>query len=1420
MKAVPIDTSETFTIDAYAAAALAEQQSALVPYIPKSKAPFRLNTLIPRNIDFEVQKALNRVVRLNGNIDNYVRNHLKYDTVDELWQGLAAEQVDAVGMYLSQFKREQGIIIGDQTGVGKGRQAAAVIRHALKNGYLPVFITKKAELFTDMYRDLKAIGFNDIKPFILNTTNNARIKEADGTVVFSPLSKDDQYNLLVTKITVPIESPESIAWHRLHDLPLPDMEDTPTLTIENTIDYLPEAYNSIFCTYSQIQSAAPYKSHWLSRMVNAGVEDSTKFKRIVFVLDESHSAGGYNTIIGKWMREVLPQSKACCFLSATFAKYPEVMPFYAQKTAIQETGLSDANFVYSMRKGGLALQEIVASNLAESGQLIRRQRPNTGAITEYLTLDGEPANSETVKKVEQITQLMNSIIEFEQSYIVPIIDELHAEAMASAEILQKKPRQLGVTQTSYFSKVFNVIDQMLFTLKVEAITEQTIARLKQDKKVVIAFKSTMGSFLKDLALTSGDEVIPEQLDFARVLIKGLNAVFMYNYKDINDEKSKRRILLKTLPQSGIDTYNDLLKTIKSSTTGLTISPIDQLIYKLENAVKAKQLGGHQSEHFKVKEVTGRNQRIAFHADGSGVVQSYRADIEQAFREFNSGEVDVLLINESGSTGFSAHASQDFKDQRTRVMILHQLGLDVYVEIQKRGRIGRTGEVVPPEYLYVVLNLPSEVRKMAMLKAKLKALDANTTGSQKTNDDILDSIDFFNKYGDSAAWEWIDENPYLAERMGNPTYVTVTENGYTELRRYKSNVGAIRQLTGRMALLTVAEQQQVFDELLTKYNYQVAWAKQLGTYDLEIEFLKLDAEVQQRFLYSKGMGGQTPFGKDTVRDETMINNLRRPFSKEELDEKLLAALEGRKPEDIKQLALFDLKENYPSIVEDLTAVKRQSIIKNKADLAALPTLESLTTEKEKAKLTRDTEKLNEALTKKQTALEDYLQELQSIEQHLKKGMGTWRIGDIVKVPIIGSLISSWGVFLGISIKSAQNRFSLSNVSLIFAIADSRKIMEFNFTYDQRLQINNIYAESETISEDDKSYVLNDWNAIVKKTASRKREKRHILTENIVAASFVISTTNKLIKYNTKDGSIKNGILLHPEFGTETEERKAILPISDALETIKKLSGKAFFTDDKLTVRFESISPTAFQVYVSKRGNQNIYTDHILRALLMKAQGADPDELPDFVQNASEMTSGLHMDKLDRFLKRLDHYELKYLGTEKVLEAWEIENDNEWEKQQQPLGRFSYQLKRPYGEGTHPTSGFIDYQEPTTSHPYGAVEYSRKLTDNEKFNYSLVPIFKNVETPYYEWKAYIEKSPLLREDFNEVLAQLKDESASEAMLTLGYFISNNPHESGNAEFVFGTYNEKDLGQAAYEDYFGAPTAIQLLIAQLKIELQLAA
>lgn len=1406
---------EEFTGEASQVAQLAAQQSALVPYIPKSNAPFKMDTLIPRNMAFEVQKALNSIVKEKGNIDHYVRNGLKYVSTATLWKALAAEQVDALALYLKQFERGQGIIVADQTGIGKGRQAAAVLRHAVKNGYLPIFFTKKPELFSDMYRDLKAIGFSDIHPFIVNTDTKGKIKDSEGSVVFSPLSADAQATLLSQEDTYDIESPEAIAWLKRNAMSMPNPEETPTLTIKKSIDYLPTGYDMVFCTYSQVQSAHPYKRDWIEQLCINGVEGSKKYKKVVFILDESHMAGGFDSIIGRWMRSVLPNTVACCFLSATFAKYPEVMPFYAKKTAIMETGLSDPNFVSSMVSGGLALQEIVASNLAESGQLIRRQRSNEGINIDYIVLDEEPQRSKHRKSVNRIIKLMNRVVDYEATYITPELNLIHSQAKAMGELVKKKPRALGVKSAPFFSRVFNIVDQMLFALKVQDAARITLDILKQDKKVVIAFKSTMGTFLKDLNVSSGDVIPLEELDFVRTMVKSLDGVFNYNYTNIDGTKSRQKLQLAELSDHAIAEYHDIKRAMLSESSGLMVSPIDQLIDILTHTKKPKSIGGHDGEYFKVAEVTGRNQKVYFEGDDA-IVSSFRSDAEKSFRLFNSGDYDVLLINQSGSTGFSAHSSKDFRDQRQRHMIIPQFELDVNTMVQILGRVNRTSQVNLPGYSFLTSDIPMEVRLMTMMKAKLKSLDANTTGSQNTNDDTLKSEDFLNKYGDKVAWQWVDEHQELLPQLGYPTYHrkvdSKTGNSYYE--RNETKEGAIRQLTGRAGLLLVKDQEKLYSELLGMYTQQIILEKQEGTYDLETEFLQLDADVKKRFLYQKGNGGNTPFGKDTVREQSIVNNLNRPLTKTEIDKRIKEVLEGKTPKVVKQELIDAIEKDYPALIEKRKAKKITLIEKTRTELSNLPDPGSGTDEKENDKIASKRTKLTEIIEEETNGLNSLVARLERIKTVILRAMSAFEMGDVVKVPKVGSITEpSWGIFLGIAIgTSTGNPYKLSNIRMRFAVADQRKILTYSLVSEQQDFINRIYQESKEITEEERTNVPGHWNELIKK-ASSKREKRQILTENIVAASNEIGSKNRLIKYNTKSGTIKNGILMSFDFGKDGNHM-ALLPISSALKAIEMLPLDNTFLDHAQGIKFKRIGENYVQVYMSKREHYKLGIDPKLRQLIRRTEGQNEDELPDFVQNAGDMTGVLSLTKLEAFLAELDTHGIKIEGEAKELEDWEIENRTDWDARTTgATGKWKYELGRPFGEGSNPKSGFLEYEEPTGNYPFGVVLYERKLTDKEKYSFTLIPIFKNVVVPYLEWKNTTQDTPIYKE-FEEIINQAKKVSIHEAQDVLGYFITNNPHEDGNPEFVFGRYSPQQLGLACYEDMISEITPLDEVLDKLRL------
>ena len=425
------------------------------PYEPASESCVVLNTQVPDSMAFETRQAVLSIKdEVSGDIDNFVRHRLKYPNKAALCKVLSAEQIDAVAMAIYNIEaREQGMIIGDQTGIGKGRVAAAMIRYAVNQGVKPLFLTEKANLFSDIYRDLSAIGSGHLKPLIVNSKESKTdIKDEDGEVIYQAPSLTEQQSIISSR-TVPAQ------------------------------------YDFVLATYSQFNS--PEKKPEKPNFLRAIAEDN------IFIMDEAHnSSGSSNT--GEFLQGVVAKTKGVVFLSATFAKRPDNMPIYAMKTSIADCNMSKDDLVEAITRGGVALQEVLSSQLVAEGQMVRRERSFEGVEVNYLSLDAKSEEHRAI--ADNITDILRDIIAFQTNFVDAQVEELDKIAVAEGKevALREGTSQAGVDSQPYFSKVFQVINQMLFSLKAEAVADQAIKRLKEGKKPVIAFASTMGSFIESM----------------------------------------------------------------------------------------------------------------------------------------------------------------------------------------------------------------------------------------------------------------------------------------------------------------------------------------------------------------------------------------------------------------------------------------------------------------------------------------------------------------------------------------------------------------------------------------------------------------------------------------------------------------------------------------------------------------------------------------------------------------------------------------------------------------------------------------------------------------------------------------------------------------------------------------------------------
>lgn len=1122
-----------------------------MPYMPASNACVVLNTQVPDSMGFETHAALARIkMEVGGSMDNFVRHRLGYFSHKDLCKALSAEQIDAVAMAIYNIEaRAQGMIIGDQTGIGKGRIAAAMIRYGVKQGLKPVFITEKANLFSDIYRDLVAIGSAHLKPFIINgRETKTDIKDEDGNVVYQALAPSEQT----------------------------------TIFQSNTA---PAAYDFIVGTYSQFNSPEkkPEKPNFLMHVA----------KDNLMIMDEAHnSSGSSNT--GEFMQRVVRDTKGVVFLSATFAKRPDNMPIYAMKTAISEANLTRDELVEAIQKGGVALQEVLSSQLVAEGQMVRRERSFEGVEVNYIPLEAYEKQHRAI--ADNITEILRSIIGFQSNFIDKQVNELDKIAVAEGKEvnLREGTSQAGVDNIPYFSKVFNVINQMLFSIKSDAVADRAIERLKEGKKPIIAFASTMGSFIEQMENENGMAVSDGDLintDFAEVLRRGLDGIMRYTEKDVNGESVYKKFELAELNEDARKEYTRILEKINDISTGISISPIDMIIQKLEKA------------GYTVAEVTGRKFAIQPNAKGNkGLVTSRKKiNTNDAFRLYNNNEVDVLMINQSGSTGASAHAivtpKVSAEQVKQRVMIVLQAELDINTEVQKRGRINRTGQILKPIYDYVISAIPAEKRLMMMLQKKLKSLDANTTSNQKQSTKILDVPDFLNKYGDKVVKEYLLENKEINELLGDPLHIK--ESKGEESKSEEETEDAAHRVSGRVAVLSTQMQADFYTEITERYNDYVDYLKQIGEYDLEVEALNLQTETTETSIIKMGKGGESAFGDDSILEKVQANILKKPFKKVELENLLKEALGNKNPEEHKrvllddftnameerqQLEISEANTKYDTLIKDVPNEKKvQKILEKQGQGAYLKAIQ---------------DRENELNGARVLAIEQLHKSYKNKQEHLQRILNFFTIGRKLAYPVVtydNGTETVLGVSLGVLIdKKKKNPFAPSAIKIRLAIANSNKYIAMPASFNEG--ISKIIAASHDIETPDADELLNEWDEEIKQK-TKDRGLRFIITGNLLQAFG--SESGKLVSYTTMEGQTKKGILMPEEWQPkEVGQQKITVPIIKALPLLKSMTnGSALYASNGIAF-FKSGETYRIIVPSARSKAGNIYMDKDIWELIEK------------------------------------------------------------------------------------------------------------------------------------------------------------------------------------------------------------------------------
>ena len=1171
---------------------LTDEKSAYRPH----NSAFSLNSVAPAAMVEAMDNVLTQIEAQHGSIDEFIKTELGYDTIEEAHQALAAEQMDSVAMAIYQMKQGQALIIGDQTGVGKGRQMAALIRWAVQRGEKPVFITQKADLFSDIYRDLVDVGSGDLVPFIFNS--DGAMVDSKGNTVHKPLSSAEMAKVFASGA-------------------LPDEYDFAVLTYSqvNTGDAvsqqeMEEAAKKSGARTKKSKNVKNGKATPKATFLRAIAKDNYLF------LDESHTAAGSSNT-GAYLQSILRGAKAATFASATFAKRPDTMPLYAIRTAMSQAKVEPDKMISIIEKGGVTLQEIMSRELTNAGQMVRRERDMSDVVTDWKTITAPETVRRARENYDRTIAAFNAIIKFQEDYVKPMIEALDMElaVMAESAGVKRGTDKMGVENVPFASKTYNYTKQLMLALKVDAIADEVEAEINAGRHPVIALESTMESSIKDYA--AGETI--DEPTFSASLLKGLDTVMQYTVKDEDGNERHERYSPQALGPAGEKAYYELQDFIRESTSDIFISPLDAIIERLND------------KGYKVGELTGRNMYVERNDDGRVVVKRRTdKDKKKMQREFNSGTLDVLILNKSASTGISLHASEKFSDQRQRSMIIAQPLSDINDYMQMIGRIDRTGQVHRGYYINLGLPVPAENRFLMMLSTKLKSLNANTTTSQDSESNDVEAPDLLNKYGSQVVVEYLRDNVEIYEKMGAPLKKGGLGGGRvqaSELDEYKPQEDDARKVTGYVALLTTKEQEEFYDDVVRRYNELIKYLNDTGSNDLKITVMPLRAKTIEKRVSSEGIDpdGNNPFARNSFVEKVEMDVLRKPMKSDEIRKVIEQINRGASPAEYLESVLETIRN------EDEARIAAEEERYEKAKAKAVEDIAKQTDKINGQKKRSDEEKrvaienfIAETNEKVENKHNDNIVRLNQSSDQIMRRLRMFEVGKSYLVPDnLEAMVFDFAtpaIFCGY--KTKDSKITASTTLAVFATLDGRRRIEIKLSQIDALR--SIDKMTNDNWDAARATTLDNWDSQI---PSETRKTGFIMTGNILQA--IADTQDEyggypgqLISYTDIDGNVHDGILM-PDKWNASMLKTSGAPLSSRLQQIKDYT-PIISHDGKVEIMGSSWAKMFYLTVPKTKKDGAVYYEN---KTLLRAAGEN------FYPYRGKLRADIPADHIDEVVKEL-------------------------------------------------------------------------------------------------------------------------------------------------------------------------------------------
>lgn len=1044
---------------------------------------------LARPVAIAQAKLRNGVKKLDyESVTHYLADKLGY-SVDDLKseKHFSTNQQDNIAHAIYRHE-EQGkpFIIGDGGGVGKTRQAAALTKYCLDRDIPVAFMSIQPTIFNKLIQEMAAI---DAEHLLTGP-------EVDGVA-----------NVFVYN----------------HDITVTDSQGNALARGDNGINGRLAKTRSMvraklsFLTTSQLnrpvkrkknEKYADYKQRRADSKV-ALIERSFDIAAPFIILDESHTAAGQSNT-NEVMEGLLPKGRGAVFMSATSVPTKRAYSLYRHALP---ASVSPEMLEIAISRGGNAIPQAVAIGLISDGAMSSLHLENKAETK--------------VAKIEDLSQIaLNERIADEFSavfdYYTTLTGEVESALSEVVNITNAKRRGAGDNDevdeitthrelgfdTSHFgsqsSRVINMLGLALNTLQAGAAAQQEI---KEGRRVFYTLQHTGQSLIDKVKAAKG--VLPDG-SFEQPTLKDLanhlldNAEYV-NHVEATGEVRKIHATENMKPKQAsqfLKTMQDARKYVETKLTGLPVNPIDILRNELS------------SRGLRVGEISGRNEHGEYVSDSHIKIMPKSPDEydkEKVIKQWQDGQLDVVIGTAAAATGNDMHPGQNHKDHRPVTTVIGEAFPNPTLWLQLLYRTYRYDQVALPRYIVLDNGLPVSKRMLENTMRKLGFVESARTGTTQTSygiDGIYEQdVNIISDAGNKAVIRYLVNNPTTARKMGMYKEVAPYINDESKIIRYDANATIADRFMAHLMMRPSAEAKEILEDVIAETAAMLQEQKILGIDStggvqfMDIKGTEVSREVVRAGIPDPYNPDNAMMGDVVAKEIEYIENVK-PISADQVLE--LVELGHETFESNPRLANGKLQE----LIDEMDNNKLKTI------MDALPTADLNLALNASSDHERDSIVLEFIRTNK-VSTAAYLSD---VMDWLKKSLPLMQPGSIIKgVKVEDSFFEHDGVIVNLKTPRPGQEHNLSQWQFEVAVPGKERPMA--------LSMLNLYRSAThdgfTLDEFDEHHSLADDFDSHKESNMKRRMV--VLGGNLIESALLIHSVGggSSITYTDESGAIHRG-----------------------------------------------------------------------------------------------------------------------------------------------------------------------------------------------------------------------------------------------------------------------------------------------------------